>query len=266
MTSSLRPLLVPGARLYRLSATSALVGAHPGKLIALKPGTFELLRLLNGARDLDHLQALLQREVPDFRGDVREILAPLIQCGAVLPHRPARFGLASPHISADGPAAPFASLLESALSPRRPTRAPVRASRQHPWHIIVSTGEPARLVFDQFLIDGISHVPVVLEAETVHIGPLTVPTLSPCLNCYDEHRNRTEPRWPALTAQFGTGHLECGVSLSTQYRAIAELLRIFETDGGDSLIGRRVSISPDSEPQATQFGFGSRCHCHLLAA
>lgn len=264
MTSSLRPLLVPGARLYRLGATMALIGSNPGTPVRLRPGTFELLTLLNGARDLNLLQQLLQRDVPEFEGNVHEVLAPLIHVGAVLPRRPARFRLAEPAISADGPADEFAGLLKSAFSTLRAPESP--ASSETPWHIVVSTGEPSRAALDPFLSAGLTHVPVVLDENTVHLGPLTVPASSPCLNCYDEHRYRTEPRWPALAAQFGSRRVECGVTRATQYLAIAELLRIFEADGGNSLIGQRISVSPSQETRTVRFGFGTRCHCDLLAA
>lgn len=266
MTSRFRPLLVPGARLYRLSATRALLSTHPAKTIRLKPGTFELLRLLNGTRDVPRLQQLVQREVPEFQGHVMDELAPLIQLGVVLPFRPTPVRLTIPQIASDGPADTFATRLSNALTQELKRGFNTRTQPSPTWHIIISTGEPSRQVFDQFIIESITHLPIVLEADTVHIGPLTVPTFSPCLNCYDEQRTRTEPRWHALTTQFGIGHVECGVSAALQYRAISELLHIFEANGGDSLIGSRLSLAPEADPKFSQFGFGQNCHCHLLAA
>ena len=265
MTSTLRPLLVPGTRLYRLGAETALIGSNPGVRVALKPGTMELLRLLNGARDLDVLQRLLLRQVPTFTGHVRDVLLPLIQAGALLPHRPPAIRVGTPAIHADGAASDFNQRLTTALlgSTRNDEST---ATSTAPWHVVITTGEPARSSLDHFVIAGLTHLPIVLDEDLVHLGPLTLPTNSPCLGCYDAHRSRHEPRWHALTTQFGSSALECGVAPSTQFRAISALLERLERDGGESLLGRRVSIGADGSMRSMQFGFAAGCHCHLLAA
>ncbi len=260
MTSTLRPLLVPGARLYRLGLNTAVIGSNPGTTVALRPGTLELLQLIDGIRDLETLQRLLRREVPEFEGHVRDVLVPLIQSGAVLPQRPPQLRMTAPLFTTDGPANEFARRLEQALRPA------FDSNRNNPdWHIIISTGEPARGALEQFIIEGIPHLLIVLDEDIVQIGPLTLPMSTPCVNCYDEFRSRQEPRWSAMRSQFGTSRLECGVSLTTQYAAIATLLREFERDGSDSLIGQRLSVSARDQ-RRVHFGFAARCHCHLLAA
>lgn len=265
MTSTLRPLLVPGTRLYRLGAETALIGSNPGTQVALKAGTIELLRLLNGARDLDVLQRLLLRQVPEFSGHVRDVLLPLVQAGALLPHRPPAIRVGTPAIHSDGAATDFTQRLTTALlgSTRNYESSATNAAS---WHVVVSTGEPARTSLDHFVIAGFTHLPIVLDEDLVHLGPLTLPTNSPCLSCYDAHRSRHEPRWHALATQFGSGALECGVAPSTQFRAISALLERLEQDGGESLLGCRISIGADGSMRSTRFGFGTSCHCHLLAA
>jgi len=259
MTSTIRPMLAPGTRVFRLGADTALIGANPGTVVRLKPGTLELLRLLNGVRDLDLLQHLITRIEPDFHGRVSDVLFPLIQAGAVLPGRPSKFRISTPTFDTDGAGEPFTSKLQAAFESPAP-------SESEPWRIVVTTGEPARSAFDSFLYANTPHVPIVLDETFVHLGPLVVPTQTPCLRCYDAARTRLEPRWHAMSSQFGTSTLECAVPLSAQYQAIAVLMRALENDGGESLLGARISVSTSTSPRVTRFGFGLACHCNLLAA
>ncbi|TWP35313.1 TOMM precursor leader peptide-binding protein [Leekyejoonella antrihumi] len=49
----------------------------------------------------------------------------------------------------------------------------------------------------------IPHLPVVVEATQVMIGPLVRPgTHGPCLRCLDRHRTARDPHWPDLVTQL----------------------------------------------------------------
>jgi hypothetical protein len=49
---------------------------------------------------------------------------------------------------------------------------------------------------------GIPHLPLVVQAHHVQVGPLITSGLGPCLSCMDLHRRDRDPAWPALLSQL----------------------------------------------------------------
>ncbi len=61
--------------------------------------------------------------------------------------------------------------------------------------IHAEAGEP-------WLRRGIPHLPVVVQAHHVQVGPLITRIGGPCLSCMDLHRRDRDPAWPALLSQL----------------------------------------------------------------
>ena len=78
-----RPALRPGAPLLRRDATHLQVGTSPGIVIADRPGLIDLLRLLDGARDVERLAAIARTTIPELTVPVADVLAELRSAGVV---------------------------------------------------------------------------------------------------------------------------------------------------------------------------------------
>ena len=78
-----RPALRPGAPLLRRDAAHLQVGTSPGIVIPDRPGLVDLLRLLDGARDVDRLAAVTRATIPELTTPLAEILAELRSAGVV---------------------------------------------------------------------------------------------------------------------------------------------------------------------------------------
>jgi hypothetical protein len=60
------------------------------------------------------------------------------------------------------------------------------------------TGEP-------WLRRGIPHLPLVVQAHRVQVGPLITGGTGPCLSCMDLHRRDRDAAWPAVLSQLSPG-------------------------------------------------------------
>jgi hypothetical protein len=49
---------------------------------------------------------------------------------------------------------------------------------------------------------GIPHLPLVVQAHRVHLGPLITAGAGPCLSCMDLHRRDKDADWPVLLSQL----------------------------------------------------------------
>jgi len=87
-----------------------------------------------------------------------------------------------------GRQATFRGPLESPTSPDLVVLAAVGA-------IHADAGEP-------WLRRGIPHLPLVVQAHRVQVGPLITPGQGPCLSCMDLHRRDRDAAWPALLSQL----------------------------------------------------------------
>ena len=206
-----RPALRPGAPLLRRDATHLQIGTSPGIVIADRPGLLDLLRLLDGARDVDRLTVIAGTMIPELAAPVAEILAELRSAGVVfdatrwstadvrglgaearhadfcgddparLRHRQT-YGVA---LHADPGSRRLTEIVQSVLA----DAGICRFDPDEPdLLVIASCGEPARTVFEQPSQLGIDHLPVVIDEDRVRIGPLVRPGHSPCVSCHDQYR------------------------------------------------------------------------------
>jgi hypothetical protein len=183
---TLRPTIRPGAPLLRRDATHLQVGTSPGTVIDDRPGLRSFLRLLNGARDVDQLRRLVHSEVPELKGDVDDVLKPLLACGAVVDA--SRLHVRRPRLRVamhdDAGGHPLARAIGHALADLGIASLD---ALDPDLLLVVSCGEPPRTVFDQARRHRVSHLPVVIDEDRVRIGPVVIPGLTPCLTCLDLH-------------------------------------------------------------------------------
>ena len=78
-----RPALRPGAPLLRRDATNLQVGTSPGVVISDQPGLLALLRLTDGTRDVERLQAYADSNIPELDCDVAALMRQLLAIGVV---------------------------------------------------------------------------------------------------------------------------------------------------------------------------------------
>ena len=183
---TLRPTIRPGALLLRRDASHLQVGMSPGTVIADRPGLRPFLRLFNGARDVDQLRRLARTDIPELDADVDDVLRPLLACGAVVDTRRLhvrRLRLAVA-LHDDAGSRPLTRAVGHML-----TDLGIRSleSPDPNLLVVVSCGEPARAVFEQAQLHGITHLMVVLDEDRVRVGPMVIPGVTPCLTCLDLH-------------------------------------------------------------------------------
>lgn len=132
--------------------------------------------------------------------------------------------------------------------------------------VTCTVGEPARAIFDPYLTNGVTILPVVIDGASIHVGPLVVPGHSPCLRCLDAGRRAWDPAWPTLVAQFGRTrargravdalrlHLAAGF-------AAAEILAL--ADGvPPQTLNQRITLHGE-ERRSEPVAFDPECRCHL---
>lgn len=270
-----RPALRPGAPLLRRSATHLQVGTSPGIVIADRPGLADLLRLLDGVRDLDRLQDLAAVEIPELGEPVAAVLTELCAVGAVVDAAAAgvtsrRRGSATVGVVAGSGSAELARLTRSALSS---AGIDVSDSAEPELLVITSLGEAARSVYERASIVGVDHLPVVIDEDRVRIGPFVRPGKTPCVGCHDLHRADWDPAWPALIHQLGRRPplaQPAAVDPLTLRAAAIELAAeiIARVDGhSPRTVGRCLVIGPGHDERATwPVSFHHRCACDLLNA
>jgi bacteriocin biosynthesis cyclodehydratase domain-containing protein len=272
---SFRPALRPGAVLVRRDARHLQVGTAPGIVLVDRPGLAELLRLLDGVRDLARIEQLVARQVPDLALDVADLLARLRAAGAVVDaseleagRRP-RSGRPIGFISSAGTselvAATSAVLVSSGVDDVTSSDPEVL--------LIVSHGEGARSVFEKATQLGLDHLPVVVDEDRVRIGPLVRPGSTPCITCHDLHRADWDPAWSAIVPQLGRRPPPAqpsGLAGLTMHAAAvevaAEVVALLD-ERPLRTAGRCLVVGPQHDHRDTwPVAFHHRCTCALLSA
>jgi hypothetical protein len=291
-----RPALRPGAPLLRRDATHLQIGTSPGIVIPDLPGLVDLLRLLDGARDVERLAAVARTTIPELTVPVPELLAELRSAGVVFdatrwsgPERrgldaearhadiggddPARlrhrraYGLA---IHPDPGSRQLAEIARGVLAGAGLTRF---APEDPDLMVIVSCGEPARTVFEHPVRLGLDHLPVVIDEDRIRIGPLVRPGRTPCVSCHDLHRADWDRAWPALLHQLGRQTATMtppAVDAVTTHAAALEVAVevLAHADGRSSrTLGRCLVVGPAHDDRTTwPLAFHHACTCDLLRA
>ncbi len=293
---SFRPALRPGAPLLRRDATHLQVGTSPGIVIPDRPGLVDLLRLLDGARDVDRLATIARTAIPELTIPVAEVLAELRSAGVVfdatrwsgagrrgldaearhadfggddpdrLRRRPA-YGVA---LHSDAGSSRLADIVQSVLS----DSGIAHVDADDPdLLVIASCGEPSRTVFEQPVRLGLDHLPVVIDEDRVRIGPLVRPGLTPCVSCHDLHRADWDRAWPALVHQLGRHTVTMtppAVDAATTHAAALEVTVevLAHADGRlNRTLGRCLVVGPAHDDRTTwPLAFHHACTCDLLRA
>ncbi|GAA3513603.1 ThiF family adenylyltransferase [Aeromicrobium panaciterrae] len=293
---SFRPALRPGAPLLRRDATSLQVGTSPGVVLADRPGLMALLRLLDGTRDVERLQAHARDTIPELDCDVPALMRELLAIGVVFDSTrwsaPRRRGLDAEARHADLSAGDPARLVRrsdlrvafhagaAALPVVDTAREVLSASgvrdldATDPHLLVIATcGEPSRTVFERPTSTGLDHLVVVIDEDRVRLGPLVRPGLTPCVGCHDLHRTDWDPAWPALLPQLGrhTGVLTPPALDAVTVHAAAlelavEVLAYCDGTAGRTT-GQLLAIGPrHDERSAWPLAFHHACACDLLSA
>jgi len=291
-----RPALRPGAPLLRRDGFSLQVGTSPGVVLADRPGLMALLRLTDGTRDVERLQAYARANIPELDCDVASLMRELLALGVVFdstrwsaPHRrgldaearhadlsaeePARL-VGRPQFRvafhADAIAAPIVEATRVILA-----ASGIRDLDAADPHLLViaSCGEPSRSVFERPSAEGLDHLLVVIDENRVRLGPFVRPGRTPCIACHDLHRAAWDHAWSALLPQFGrhTGILTPpGVSAVTAHAAALELAVevLAHCDGrATRTVGQILAVGPGHDERSTwPLAFHHGCACDLLSA
>ncbi|MEO6604308.1 MAG: hypothetical protein ABIN55_01720 [Aeromicrobium sp.] len=291
-----RPALRPGAPLLRRDGSSLQVGTSPGVVIADQPGLMALLRLADGTRDVERLQAYAETNIPELACDVTALMRELLAMGVVFdsshwsaPHRRGldaearhadlgggelvrltrrpRFRVA---FHADAPAEPIAAAARTVLA-----ASGVREldSSEPDLLVIATCGEPSRAVFERPTLSGMDHLLVMVDEDRVRLGPLVRPGRTPCISCYDLHRGDWDHAWNALLPQLGrhTGMLTPpALDAVTVHGAALELAIeiLAHCDGRPTrTIGQFLAVGPGHEERSPwPLAFHHSCACDLLSA
>ncbi|MDX6276795.1 MAG: hypothetical protein QOJ72_923 [Nocardioidaceae bacterium] len=289
-----RPALRPGAPLLRRDASTLQVGTSPGVLIADQPGLYALLRLLDGSRDVARLQAYVRDNIPELDVAIvdlmRELRALRVVFDASRWSAPQRRGLDAEARHADlagedptrlaaRPAFRLAFRHDSASRPLVDGARAVLAqsglqdldSADPHLLVVASCGEPARSLFERPTLDGVDHLPVVIDEDRVRIGPLVSPGRTPCVSCHDRHRADWDNAWTALLPQLGR-HAITPPALSAvtvQAAALELAVEVLNYCDGRSVrsVGQFLVVGPGHDQRGSwPLAFHHGCACDLLTA
>jgi len=242
------------------------VGTNPGVVIRDRPGLYPLLLSLDGTRDLDSLRRRARRAIPDLTVDVTEALAPLIAAGLVVDSGPPIRPSLRVDLAHDWPTGHLARTVNGLL-----TRAGMAVGPDPDLVVILSSGEPDRAALADAVRCRVSHLVVVLDGDSVRIGPLVVPGRTPCISCTDLHRATWDPGWPALVPQFGRA-VPNDVPVLVQHVAATEVAAacLEFADGSPHERrhpGRIRTVGADRRVRVDgHAAFHPRCACSLLCA
>ena len=295
-TMSFRPALRPGAPLLRRDGTTLQVGTSPGIVIDDQPGLMALLRVTDGARDVDRLQAYARSDIPELDCDVPTLMRQLLALGVVFdatrwsaPHRrgldaEARHADLSSHDPArlvrrprfrvafhsDPPSEPIVEIARTVL-----TAAGMRelGSSDPDLLVIATCGEPSRDVFERPVLAGLDHLLVVIDEDRVRLGPLVRPGHTPCITCHDRHRSDWDRAWDALVPQLGRHTAAItppAVDAVTMHAAALELaVEVLALCDGrpPRTAGQFLTVGPrHDERNCWPLAFHHGCACDLLSA
>lgn len=302
----MRPALRPGTTVLRRDPHHLQLGTAPGRGYVLRdrPGLVQMLRLLDGVRDVALLAHLVATEVPEFTDDPVAVIAELHGAGLLVDagawhERPDDVLRAEArHLSAQGWAADGvaqrlerrrgsyveivhdAGTTDIAAGVRELlTRSGVRASAEpvdRPTLVVVmATGVGARSLVDALANEELTHLLVQAQQDGVEVGPLVVPGKTPCVRCADLQRAEWDPHWLALLAQVerplaDSERSAAAVSVLTCHAAaietVSQLLVVIDS-GAAADHSTVVFIGPRATDTETRtVGVHPACGCHVLGA
>ncbi|MCW2801320.1 MAG: hypothetical protein JWQ70_2792 [Aeromicrobium sp.] len=294
-TMTFRPALRPGAPLLRRDATSLQIGTSPGVVIADRPGLYALLRLIDGSRDVERLQAYVRSSIPELDVTVADLMRELHALGVVFDASrwsgPRRRGLDAEarHVDLGGhdparlSARPAFRLAFWSDTTSRPiveaARAILAQSGVHDLDstdphllVIASCGEPDRSLFERPTLDALDHLPVVIDEDRVRIGPLVRPGRTPCVSCHDLHRADWDHAWSALLPQFGrqpralTPPALSAVAVHTAALELAVEILSYCDGRPVRSVGRFLVVGPEHHQRSSwPLAFHHGCACDLLS-
>lgn len=269
---ALRPALRPGALLLRRDATHLQIGTSPGIVLTDQPGLLALLRLLDGVKDIERLQLMAARHIPELRAPLPQLLTQLIATGAIVDAstRPPRRPIHTVGFDADNGCAPLVHTIGSMVNASDTSHV---ADLDPDLLVICSCGEASRSRFERATLLGTSHLLVTLDEDVVRIGPFVRPGQTPCITCYDLNRAMWDPAWPALVHQLGrpsTRATPGRLATTTAHAAAVEVaVEIIAAASGEQprSAGRRLIIGPQHDQRVTQaIPFHPACACAVLSA
>lgn len=251
----------------RRDAHHLLVGTDPGVVVPDRPGLLELLRCLDGVRDVDVLQAMATDSIA---ADVPAVLLELAARGVVTDAPERAVGRLTVAVRAGRGCAGLEAALRRTLDdlPVAP------AGPDGPGLVIqLSAHEPPRSLLDPLMRDGRTHLLVRRAGGGWRIGPFVAPGHSPCLRCTDLTRMDVDPQWavvlpqlevpPLVAARDRTGDAAVWETAALVGR---EVVRAATGDRPRS-VGAVLGHGDDDGWQVHQsVAFHHRCGCWLLGA
>ncbi|WP_140400125.1 hypothetical protein [Aeromicrobium sp. PE09-221] len=246
----MHPVLPPGATVLRCGPGQLQVGTTPPLRVPDLPGTAQILRHADGATSALALAEIAER---DGARNGRRLVSSLLSRGALVPSVPGEGSFPGITIAYEPLTARFATTLETAAS-----------SPGDDVTILASFGEPRRSAIRDLGERGLTHLPVVFIQGCARIGPLTHPGSSPCLDCYDADRSRTDPAWRVVAVQLGAGRPAGGPPpRALMLSAVGHTLELLRLDR----IGTVVTVGQGCEAGVSEpVGWDDACPCQLLAA
>jgi len=269
---TIRPALRPGAAVLRRDDRHLQIGTSPGIVLDDRPGLMSLLLSFDGTHDLP-LDPLLQELLA---------LGAVVDASSWSTRTPAEARALSVHadpaqlearsraaicVVDDGGSHDFAELVRELLH----DAGVERTDHDDPaLLVLVSSGEPARHVFDEAVRRCLTHLPVRLDEDRVLIGPFVVPGSGPCVRCHDLHRGDWDRSWWAVVPQLGARsphHNPPAPRVLTAHAAAVEVADavLDHLAGRPALRGMLHSIGPHHRDRDVwRIAFHPRCPCALL--
>jgi hypothetical protein len=248
-----RPRLRPGTVVRRRTTTSLQLGVSGSRVLRDRPGLMAALALLDGSHSTSTLKQLLVRR--GFNESLESLLGELSALDVLAPARRTRTPV---NFSAPGAARDFVTTMLRVGADDLHVRPDASVL------VMIDSSEPPRDMYRTAQAAGLPHLPIVFDADHVHLGPWSVPGLTPCVDCMDAELSRWDDSWPVLVAQFDrhTLRLPLGVTSTVQHQA-AGIAVAWLT--GSAPAGTRLTIGPDGSVHEFAFGFAPGCMCQLVA-
>ncbi len=251
----------------RRDAHHLLVGTDPGVVVPDRPGLLELLRCVDGVRDVGVLQSLADEAIVD---DVPAVVRELVARGVLTDgphHSVARLTVV---VRTGSGCARLGSALRSNLDDL-----PVASAGPDGPGLVVqlSAHEPPRSLVASLMHQGLTHLLVRRSGSRWRVGPFVAPGHSPCLRCADLARIDVDAPWAAVLPQLEVPPLVAArdrTSEAAVWEAAAfvgrEVLRA-ATGARPRSVGAVLRHDEDAGWRADQsVAFHHRCACWLLGA
>ncbi|MEO6472253.1 MAG: hypothetical protein ABIR57_09975 [Aeromicrobium sp.] len=293
---TIRPALRPGAVLLRRDAHHLQIGTSPGYVFRDQPGLFSVIHLLDGIRELGRIVQVAAANIPEFTGDVAQVVQELVSAGLVFDARSWDFP-ADPLLAGETRFASLSGSPPQRITQRSRFRVTLRtdeacieltavasailirsgfaapADERADLMVIVNHGEPGRRQFEAAMDAGQDHLRVVVEEDRIRIGPLVRPGRTPCINCHDLHRSDWDSAWPALMTQFGrqsrltSAPAICATTLHAAATVIAAEVIAHCDETLAETAGHCLVLGPHyRERRIWPVSFHPSCSCTLLVA